>query len=97
MSAKPQFVTKTIAAENTFSDVMQLHKGDMAALSISGINGDTVTVQRKFNQAGDWRDVSNYTANGEFGFVAECNMEIRAGVKTGGYGSGTIIIDIRHD
>lgn len=90
-----KFITKTITAQNTFSDVMQLDKGQLMAMSISGISGDTVTLQRRYNAAGDWRDVATYTADAELGFVAECGMEARMGVKTSNYSAGTIVIDMK--
>lgn len=92
-----KFITKTIGAENVFTDVLQLDKGQLTAISIAGtLMASTVTLQRRFNAAGDWRDVSSYTAIQELGHVAECGMEVRLGVKASGYGgSDSIVIDMK--
>lgn len=90
-----KFITKTITAQNTFTDIMQIDKGQSVAVSISGISSTTVTLQRRYNAAGDWRDISTYTADAEFDYLAATGMEIRLGVKTGDFGSGTVIIDMK--
>lgn len=92
-----RFYTKTIAAENTFTDPLQLDPGEGAAISItSTLVASTLFLQRRFNPSGTWRDVASYTAIAEIDYNAAAGMEIRLGIKTGGYGGAdSVIIDIR--
>lgn len=98
MTSSSQQFSQLITAENTFSNVIQMDRGQTAALSIVDPGGGspfttatTVTMQRNYNQHGDWRDVQNFTAPQELGFFAECAMEIRIGVKTGNLHAGDTV------
>jgi hypothetical protein len=82
-------VTKSITAENTFSDEVKIQ--GYFNLSVSGIAGGTiVTVQRKSGVDGtNWQDVDTFDADKEtYGFDPE-RFDYRVGVKTGEFGSGT--------
>jgi hypothetical protein len=81
--------TKTISAQNTFTDAV-LTEGYFN-LSISGTFVATVTVQRSWD-ASTWYDIDTFTApTQEVGFDPEFTY-YRAGVKTGAYTSGDVII-----
>jgi hypothetical protein len=84
--------TKTevsITAQNTFSAPVSVY--GYFSVSISGISGSTVWVQRSFNGT-TWKDVKAYTADAEdVGYEPERDIWYRVGVKTGGFGSGTIL------
>lgn len=81
--------TKTISAENTFSDAKQLQ--GYFNLSISGTFVATVVVQRSPDGT-NWYDVDSFTApTEEVGFEPEY-LWYRVGVKTGGYTSGSVVI-----
>jgi len=81
---------KSIAAENTFSGMVEL-RGDFN-LSLSGTWIATVWVQRSFDGGSTWMDVDSFTANVEtVGTEGEPGMLYRFGVKTGGYTSGTVV------
>jgi hypothetical protein len=81
--------TKTISAQNTFSDAV-LTEGYFN-LSISGTFVATVTVQRSWD-ASTWYDIDTFTApTQEVGFDPEFTY-YRAGVKTGAYTSGDVVI-----
>lgn len=95
MSSPTTLIPTSLTAQNTFSNWLQLDKGQMAAISIAGVTNSTVTLQRKFNANGDIRDVESWTAPEELAYTAECAMEIRVGIKTGGYGSDTVVIDMK--
>lgn len=82
-------ITASITAENTFSDPIYLAKGERAEVSISGISGDTVSLQRRLDGT-NWRTVATYTAAAERTFEADCDVEVRLGVETGNYSAGTI-------
>jgi len=85
-------VTYSATAQNTFSEPLKV-RGDFN-LSLSGTWVGTVHLQRRFNQ-GSWMDVQSYTANIEDrGREPEGLVEYRAGVKTGNYTSGTVLIRI---
>lgn len=82
--------TKSITAENSFTDPVQVE--GYFNLSISGTFSATVTVQRSTDKT-NWRDVDSWTAPTEdYGFDPEY-MWYRVGVKTGGFTSGTV--DVR--
>jgi hypothetical protein len=81
--------TKTISAQNTFTDAV-LTEGYFN-LSISGTFVATVTVQRSWD-ASTWYDIDAFTApTQEVGFDPEFTY-YRAGVKTGAYTSGDVVI-----
>ena len=89
-----------ITAQNQFSPVIELAKGERYMVSVWDIDSMsmTVTVQRRIGaSAADivaiddiegWRDVDTYTAATEEDGVAACACEMRIGVKTGGFTSG---------
>lgn len=88
-------VTETIEAENTFTDRLMLRPGWPAAVSISGISGDTVVLQRTFDGGTTYKDVQSYTADDEDTYVPDAPCEIRLGIKTGGYSAGTVVCLLR--
>lgn len=84
-------VTRSITAENQFTDSIRLTgKFD---LSIAGTFAATVTVQRSYDN-NTWRDVDTFTdpveMTGDQGEIAY----YRAGVKTGGFTSGTVDVTV---
>ena len=86
-------VTKTISAEDTFSDSLAIH--GKFTVSISGISGDIVHVQRSIDGGSLWKDVTSYTSDAEeSGEEVESGWIYRVGVKTGGYNAGTILARI---
>jgi hypothetical protein len=91
-----QLTSKSISAENTFTDPVMVHAGYFS-LSISGLSDSTVTVQKSYDvddedAVGNWVDVDTFTASAEeVGFEPE-NRVYRVGIKTGDYGSDTVVI-----
>jgi len=84
------YVYKAISAENVYSDSIAIY-GDFN-VSISGISGDTVHVQRSIDGGVLWKDVEAYTADKEdSGEEVERGWIYRIGVKTGNYGAGAIL------
>jgi hypothetical protein len=85
-----QYVTVSIAAENTFSDsILLVGKFN---LSISGTFAATVWVQRSFDAGVTWRDVQSFSGPVELtADEPEKSILYRLGVKTGGYTSGTVV------
>jgi len=83
-------ITKSISAEDTYSDSAEI-RGDFN-FSLSGTWAATVYVQRAYDGGTTWRDVESFTSNGEFvGNEPEPDVQYRFGVKTGGYSSGTVV------
>jgi hypothetical protein len=88
--------TKTISAENTFTDAV-LIIGDFnisIAASTSPAFSGTVVAQRS-NDGTVWRDVDTWvsTSAEEVGYDPIKNY-YRAGIKTGGYSAGSVAITL---
>lgn len=111
MARATKEASASLTAQNTFTDhihPMDTTKG-LLNLSISGLTDSTVTVQRSYNAnpaagTATWRDVAQYavgdSVNGFVDKVIEGGLEgreaYRAGIKTGDYGSDTVVILLTH-
>lgn len=80
----------TLSAQNTFTDWLDVYPGS-ANLSISGISGDTVTLQRSFDGGTTIFDVTTFAADAERVFDEPEGAKYRLGIKTGDYSAGTVI------
>ena len=90
MATGKSLVTKSIAAQNTFSDVTEMR--GYFNFSLSGTFVATVFVQRSFDKGVTWLDVESYTAATEQkGIEPEGGVYYRFGIKTGGYTNGTVV------
>lgn len=84
-------VTATLVAQNTFSNAIEMRKGNFA-FTLSGISGDTVHLQRSIDGGTTWLDVASYTIDGYHpGTEPSHGSKYRFGIKTGGYSAGTVI------
>ena len=84
-------VTRSITAENQFTDSIKM--SGPFDFSIAGTFVATVTVQRSYDNS-TWRDVDTFTsATEEVGYQPEIAW-YRAGVKTGGFTSGTAVVTL---
>jgi len=89
--------TKSITAQNTFSDAISLKSGGQ--LILTGTWTATVTVQEYDEGSAAWVDVTNNsgtaftaTANGTYSIApGGFSGKYRFGVKTGGFTSGTVV------
>ena len=80
----------SLTAQNTFTAAVEI-AGDFN-FSLSGTWVAIVFIQRSFDAGSTWRDVASYTANIEdTGYEPEPVL-YRAGTKTGGFTSGTIVL-----
>ena len=86
--------TKSITAQNTFSDAVQL--AGWFNVSISNTFSATVTVQRSFDNS-TWRDVSSFTAPIEAVGMEPEVCWYRIGVKTGNFSSGQVDVRLGQD
>jgi len=83
-------VTKTITAQNTYSDSWSVQ--GRFNISISGTWVGTVTVQRSFDNGSTWHDVATYTANTQTtGNEPSAKVLWRIGIKTGEFTSGSCV------
>lgn len=82
----------SITAQNVFGESFPVLDGEAYTISVSGTFNATVWLQRSFNGAnGPWHDIEAFTTPTEKdGFAAESH-ELRLGVKTGGFTSGTAV------
>ena len=88
--------TKDIAAAALFTDGCQFDvgHGHPGHFALSGTWVATVYFQISFNGS-TWLDVDSFTANTiELFEVPESGVYYRAGIKAGGYTSGTVTIRI---
>lgn len=91
--------TVTAGAQNTFTDPMNVGQKNRVSISVSGTFVATVTLQRRFpSTTGDaptsWADVESWSAGIETTYVPDENQQIRIGVKTGDYTSGSAVARI---
>lgn len=88
--------TKTISAENTFTDAIQLIGNFNLSIvgSTSPAWDGTLTVQRS-TDGSTWKDVDTWvsTSSEEVGYDPML-MYYRAGVKTGNYTAGSVTVSI---
>jgi len=81
--------SKTVTTENSFTDAVQII--GWFNLSISGTFVATVVVQRSIDNS-TWLDVDSFTAGTERVGMEPEVIWYRAGVKTGGFTSGSVVI-----
>lgn len=88
--------SKTISAQNTFTDAIQLIGNFNLSIvgSTSPAWDGTLTVQRS-TDGSTWRDVDTWTdvSSEEVGYDPML-MYYRAGVKTGAYTAGSVTVSI---
>ena len=90
--AMPVNERKQITAQNTFTNLVQLD-GKFQIL-ISGLTNSTVTFQATVDELTVY-DIETFTSNGiNVGEVATNTLKYRIGVKTGDYGSDTVLIHL---
>lgn len=85
-----QSVTRTITAQNQFSDILRVGGPKWLNLSIlSSAMSATIVLQRRRTGTSDWGDVASFTANAEKIVKSVGQWEYRIGCKTGGFTSAT--------
>ncbi len=97
-----QRVEKNITAENVFSDPIRITGVDATrifTIIVTGIAGDTVTLQRSLDEPGNWEDVAgeSYLADVTKTYDDGLDNQIvyyRIGVKTGDYVAGVIDVTL---
>ena len=83
-------VQVTASAENTFTDEIHAPSEQRLSVSVSGTFSATVTVQRKLDGE-NWRDYTTYTSASEATYHADEDCQLRIGIKTGDYTSGSAV------
>ena len=90
-------VTKSINAENTWTDIVvpkdNFYSGHLN-ISVTGVTWEAiVTLQRSFDSGATWNDVTTYESNAEKSLMdEEFGVQYKIGVKTGEYTSGTVLV-----
>jgi hypothetical protein len=88
--AMPVNERKQITSQNIFTNLVQLD-GKFQIL-ISGLTDSTVTFQATLDGV-TFHDIETFTSNGiHVGEVASNTYKYRVGIKTGGYGSDTVLV-----
>lgn len=86
-------VTKTITAQNQFSDVLRVAGRRIVNLSITSTAlSATLHLQRKRPEDSTWGDVTSFTANAEKIIESVGKWDYRIGVKTGNFTSATALV-----
>jgi len=85
--------TKTISAQNIFTDALTV-RGGQFDISISDVSDSTVTVQRRRSGESTWLDVEAFTSDAERTGAVSGAWDVRAGIKTGDYGSDTVEVAV---
>ena len=93
-----QLVEASITAQNTWSEPVKCRnaaeEGDVA-VHISGTFSATVTVQRSLDKGGTWgAEGTTYTSATEVRLTRTQGAWYRAGVATGGFTSGTVVLKL---
>jgi hypothetical protein len=76
---------------NDWSDAIQLEKGEIYDISVSGTWGGAVKIQRSFDAGTTWHDYASYTANIEDYDWAGSRGYYRIGAAAGAVTSGTAV------
>lgn len=90
----PRSVERGLTAEAQFTTEFEVDANQLVSVSISGIFGMLVVLQRMFEGEG-WRDVAlpngdpGWTDVSEMQYITDEGCLLRLGVKTGDYTSGT--------
>jgi hypothetical protein len=82
-----------ITAQNTFTTPLLIQPGNSFDITVSGTFVATVVLQRSKDQV-TWLDVASFTAPVENTGSAGSAWYFRIGVKTGGFTSGTVVVDL---
>ena len=81
---------KSVTAQNEFTGILPVLPLERVSLSISGTFVATVVLQRQLDGT-NWRDVEEWTDEVETTYVGDEPGDLRLGVKTGGFTSGTVV------
>jgi hypothetical protein len=79
-----------IDAQNTFSDPVLVDGAFSFSLLGTAFTG-TVTIQRRFNNDDTWRDINTFTTDFEGNDYQAGSAQLRFGIKTGEYSSGSVL------
>ena len=86
----------SLTAENTFTAALTgIVAGTRVSVSVSGSYSATVTLQRRVDGS-NYRDVTNWTSETESTYVSDEKQDLRLGIKSGDFTSGTAVCRIGH-
>lgn len=84
------FELRSVTDENEFTEPLLIERGGIASISISGTFVANVEMQRKLDGA-NWRTVKRWSDEIETSYYADEGCELRLGVPTGDFTSGTAV------
>ena len=88
--SKAQNVEAAITAQNTFTDWLDVPIGQRYSLSIWGTFVGTVTLQKTYDGGNTILDIENFSGPAsDVSVEVPENQQVRIGIKTGDYTSGT--------
>ena len=79
----------SVTVQDTFTAPLYLHPGARCSISIFGAFTADITLQRKLDGT-NWRDVETWSLPIETTYIADQTQNVRIGVKTGDYTTGTV-------
>lgn len=82
-----------ISAQNIFTPSILLEKRERLSVSVSGTFDATITLQRQLD-AVNWRDIMSWSGAVELSYIGDEGQDIRIGIRTGDYVSGTALCRI---
>ena len=90
----------SITAQNNFTAAVESVGKDRGehdvGVHISGTFVATITIQRSLDEGTTWGDLATtYTAAAEVNVIPTRGAHYRAGVKTGDFTSGTVVLKVR--
>jgi hypothetical protein len=88
-------ISQSVTAQNQFTAPFKVNKGDRVGINLTGTWTATVTVQQKVDGTNFDDTAYTYTTNGIRSIIADFDGDMRVGVKTGGFTSGTVTIEVQ--
>lgn len=95
-----RFASRSIGAQDTFVATLPLAAGQGYDISVTGTFTATVSIQRRLEGDDAWGTVQTVSGSGsaistQLSGIAEAKQELRVGVLTGDYTSGTALCSVR--
>lgn len=93
VSATREIVSRSVGAADQWTEPLRLFQRELADVSVSGTFVATVSLQRRVDGS-NWRTVKDYTEPAEDVMEAGGLQDVRVGVATGDFTSGTAVVSV---
>lgn len=91
--SRNQKVEETITAQNTFTEPLKVSINKRYSLTISGTFDATITLQKTYDSGTTWFDVERFVGpDSDVSIEVPENLQVRIGVKTGEFVSGSAYV-----